>query len=67
VEKCRKPLPEFFQILFERYNVKPREAVFIDDNIHNIHGAKALGMNTIVFQSPEQLHRDLRQWNINPV
>ncbi|MEX1240461.1 MAG: HAD family phosphatase [Cyclobacteriaceae bacterium] len=67
VEKCRKPLPEFFQILFERYNVKPREAVFIDDNIHNIHGAKALGLNTIVFQSPEQLHRDLRQWNINPV
>ena len=64
VEKCRKPLPEFFQILFERYNVNPKEAVFIDDNIHNVHGAKALGLNTIAFQSPEQLHRELRQWNI---
>lgn len=66
VEKCRKPLPEFFQILFERYNVKPSEALFIDDNIQNIQGAKMLGLNTIAFQSPEQLQRELRQWNIHP-
>lgn len=66
VEKCRKPLPEFFQILFDRYNVNPQESIFIDDNHHNIAGARALGMNTITFQNPEQLHTDLRKWNIHP-
>lgn len=64
VEKCRKPLPEFFHILFDRYNVNPQEAIFIDDNLKNIEGAKALGLHTIVFKSPEQLHADLRRQNL---
>jgi len=65
VEKCRKPLPEFFQILFDRYKVNPQESIFIDDNQHNIAGAKALGLNTITFRDPEQLHADLRKWKIH--
>lgn len=64
VEKCRKPLPEFFHILFDRYDVNPQEAIFIDDNLKNIEGAKALGLHTIVFKSPEQLHTDLRRQNL---
>jgi 2-haloacid dehalogenase len=64
VEKCRKPLPQFFHILFDRYDVDPSRAVFIDDNMANIAGAEALGLNTIPFKSPEQLHRELRQWNV---
>lgn len=65
VEKCRKPLPEFFRILFSRYNVKPSEAIFIDDNVQNIKGAQALGLNTITFTSPDQLHAELQRWNIH--
>lgn len=64
VEKCRKPAREFFQILFDRYNVIPEQSLFIDDNIKNIAGAKALGLNTIAFTSPDQLARDLAEWNI---
>ena len=64
VEKCRKPLPEFFNILFERYAIKPGEALFIDDNLKNIDGANALGLNTITFTSPAQLARDLERWQI---
>ena len=67
VEKCRKPLPEFFRILFERYNINPSEAIFIDDNLQNIQGAKALGLNTIAFKSPEQLTRELQDWKIYPL
>ena len=66
IEKCRKPLPEFFHILFDRYNVNPREAVFIDDNLMNINGARNLGLHTIAFTSPQQLARELRQFNIDP-
>ena len=61
VEKSRKPLPDFFQILFDRYAIKPSEALFIDDNLHNIEGAKALGMNTLTFKSSEQLLKDLQE------
>jgi 2-haloacid dehalogenase len=60
MEKCRKPAPEFFRILFERYAIKPSEALFIDDNLKNIEGAKSVGLNVIAFTSAEQLTRELR-------
>lgn len=62
VEKCRKPLPQFFHILFNRYKINPSEALFIDDNLLNIEGAKKLGLNTIAFRNPQQLAEELRQW-----
>lgn len=65
VEKTRKPRPEFYRILFNRYNVNPAEAIFIDDNVKNIQGAKEIGLNTIAFKSPEQLYRELKEWNIH--
>jgi 2-haloacid dehalogenase len=61
IEKTRKPFPEFYHILFDRYNIDPRRALFIDDNIKNIEGGKALGLKTIHFQSPQQLRTELRQ------
>ena len=64
VEKCRKPLPQFFEVLFNRYTINPSEAIFIDDNLKNIEGAKALGLNTITFESPGQLSRELQQWKL---
>lgn len=65
VEKTRKPRPEFYKILFDRYQVNPHESIFIDDNIKNIEGAQALGLSTISFKSPEQLHRELQMRNIH--
>lgn len=59
VEKSRKPFPEFYQILFNRYNVNPEQTLFIDDNVKNIAGAKAVGLQTVHFQSPEQLKKEL--------
>lgn len=58
-EKTRKPFPEFYKILFDRYGVEPSQALFIDDNIKNIEGAKTVGLNTIHFQSPAQLKAEL--------
>ena len=59
VEKTRKPFPEFYQILFDRYNITPSTSLFIDDNVKNIVGARAVGLNTIHFQSPAQLKEEL--------
>lgn len=61
VEKTRKPFPEFYKILFDRYYIDPKKALFIDDNIKNIEGGKALGLTTIHFQSPAQLRAELQQ------
>lgn len=59
VEKSRKPFPEFYQILFDRYKINPVQSLFIDDNFKNIEGARAVGLNTIHFESPQQLRKDL--------
>jgi 2-haloacid dehalogenase len=64
IEKMRKPHPEFYQILFDRYNVKPKHAVFIDDNIKNIEAADSIGLTTIHFKSPEQLQNELAHLGI---
>lgn len=60
-EKTRKPFPEFYQILFDRYQINPAEALFIDDNPHNIEAGQKLGLNTIHFQSSEQLQLELKK------
>jgi len=59
VEKTRKPFPEIYQILFDRYQVNPQQALFIDDNLKNIDGGKNVGLQTIHFTSPDQLKKDL--------
>jgi 2-haloacid dehalogenase len=64
VEKMRKPQPEFYQILFDRYDVDPNKALFIDDNIKNIQAGKEVGLTTIHFESPDQLRKDLERIGI---
>jgi 2-haloacid dehalogenase len=59
VEKTRKPFPEFYHILFNRYQIDPVKAIFIDDNLKNIEAAKTLGLNTIHFQNPTQVKHEL--------
>jgi 2-haloacid dehalogenase len=58
-EKTRKPFTDIYQILLDRYNVNPREAVFVDDNKRNLGPAEALGIKTIHFISPEQFKEEL--------
>ncbi|HTE00892.1 MAG TPA: HAD family phosphatase [Mucilaginibacter sp.] len=61
MEKIRKPSPEFYHILLDRYQVKPEEALFIDDNYRNILAAEKLGIQCIHFTSAEQLEKELKE------
>ena len=54
-EKMRKPTPEFYQILLDRYTVRADEALFIDDNKRNVLAAEKMGIKSIHFTSAEQL------------
>lgn len=64
MERTRKPFPEFYQILLNRYNVKPAEALFIDDNQRNVTAAEALGINGIHFTSAANLAKELDARNL---
>ncbi|WP_454804616.1 HAD family hydrolase [Mucilaginibacter phyllosphaerae] len=58
-EKIRKPAPAFYQLLLDRYQVKAKNALFIDDNLRNILAAEKMGIKSILFTSPQQLKREL--------
>lgn len=47
--KCIKPQREIYLHLFERFRLKPEECFFIDDQLLNIEGAKACGMEGYCF------------------
>jgi 2-haloacid dehalogenase len=59
-EKTRKPFPDFYQILLNRYGVNPSRALFIDDNLRNVKAAEAIGINSFHFTSPQALREYLQ-------
>jgi putative hydrolase of the HAD superfamily len=54
-----KPEPQIYRELLERYNLVAEECLFIDDVAANIEGARRMGMEAILYKSPDQLRRDL--------
>lgn len=63
-EKMRKPFPEFYQLILNRFKLTPQETLFIDDNVRNAEAAEQIGIRTIIFKSPEQLKNELTQSGI---
>jgi len=64
IEKTRKPLPEIYQIILDRYQVNASEAIFIDDSPKNVKGSEDMGIQAIHFQSPVQLKEALQKLGI---
>lgn len=62
LEGIRKPAPQFYRLLLERYNVNPAEALFIDDNYRNVLAAREMGIAAIHFTSAEELKKELAQY-----
>src|SRR5688572_16454760 len=58
-EKTRKPFPEFYRRLLDRYHVDPAKALFIDDSLRNVKAAEEMGIKGIWFQSPSLLKQNL--------
>lgn len=63
-EKMRKPNPEFYKILLDRFGVQTAGALFIDDNYRNIKAAEELGIKSIHFKSPQQLREELEKYTL---
>ena len=54
-----KPQPEVYQLVCERLGVAPAETVFVDNNLPNVRGAEAIGMQAIVYRDPTTFEREL--------
>lgn len=60
-EKTRKPFPEFYQLLLERFSIDPATALFIDDNQRNIKAAEAVGIPSFHFSNAAGLRTHLSE------
>jgi putative hydrolase of the HAD superfamily len=56
-----KPDPAIYLHTVKKLNVKPEQALFIDNLQKNIEGAETVGLQAALFESAEQLQRDLAQ------
>jgi len=63
-EGIRKPHPDFYRIVFDRYQVKPEDALFIDDNLRNVEAARKMGIRSIRFTSAEELEKELQDLGV---
>jgi putative hydrolase of the HAD superfamily len=60
-EQLLKPDSAIYHLALERLNVEPSAAIFIDDFQTNIDGAKAVGMQAILFRSHAQIRAELNR------
>lgn len=54
-EKLRKPNPAIYKLLCNRYQLKPKECLFIDDRQDNVEAAMQVGMKAVLFEGYESL------------
>ncbi|MBB1497705.1 HAD family phosphatase [Paracoccus sp. MC1862] len=60
-EKLLKPDAAIFRVLCARNGLDPADCLFIDDSPANAAGARAFGMEAVVFTTPEGLETDLSE------
>lgn len=55
-----KPEPAIYKLVCQTGGFEPEDAVFIDDVLANVEGARAVGMAAIHHRSPEETTAELR-------
>jgi 2-haloacid dehalogenase len=58
-EKLLKPDPALYYRALDRFALKPRQALFVDDRLINVEGARAVGMHAHLFTGADGLRRRL--------
>lgn len=56
-----KPDARIYRLALDAMRVKAGEAIFLDDFLENVNGARAVGMQAIHFQSPGQALSELEE------
>lgn len=59
-----KPQPEIFQIALDSLEVKPEEAIFVDDREVHVQAASKLGIKGLIYTTVEKLKENLKDNNV---
>lgn len=63
-DKVTKPDRAIYELLLQRYKLKPEECVFLDDTAKNITGAEAAGIRGILFRNRTQALEALQKLGV---
>ena len=63
-EKVRKPFPEIYKLLIERFDIDPKHAIYVDDNIRNVLPARDMGFVGIHFRTPALFREELKRLKV---
>lgn len=63
-EKLMKPQPEIYRLAAQRAGVEPGQIVYVDDLEPNVAGARAAGLDAILFTTAAAYADELRQRGI---
>ncbi len=55
-----KPEPQIYEILLQKYNLRPEECVFLDDRLANVEAAKVQGLYGIHVVNQDQAMAELQ-------
>ncbi len=61
-EKLIKPDAELFKRVLQRYDLSPKDVVFIDDSLPNIEAAISLGIHGVHFKGTDQCYARVRSY-----
>jgi putative hydrolase of the HAD superfamily len=60
-----KPEPSIYHLCLQKLGATPQECIFLDDVPENAEGARAVGINAMVFTSPAEAAAELeRDWGL---
>jgi len=57
-----KPDPRIYELILQRLGVENQEAIFIDDFLRNVEGARRINMHAIHFRNPHQALSELENY-----
>lgn len=65
IEGIIKPDRRIYEITLKKLDVRPQEAVFVDDKEENISSARKIGINTVLFKDSTQFRKELSSFLCN--
>jgi len=63
-ENLLKPESQIYEKLILKYNINPKESIFIDDTKANTEGASNMGFETILFDNVIDLRKKLVEYKV---
>jgi HAD superfamily hydrolase (TIGR01509 family) len=60
-EGRRKPAPEIYRRALSLLSVAPQEAIYVDDRLKNVQGARQVGMHALHFTDSVGIRQEIRR------